>query len=103
MRTAYQALSIMAAIFLCAAPAAASSPGSDLVVIARTDNGNVNTTPLFIRRADGYVGIGSTSPAYRLHIDGQVAGSGPYVNTSGCALEARYRPARLRAEYGAGT
>ena len=45
-----------------------SNAGSDFQFVSRTDAGAFLATPLFIRRSNGRVGMGSTNPSARLHL-----------------------------------
>jgi hypothetical protein len=47
-----------------------SNAGSDFAVRAYSDAGTLLSTPLFIQRSTGNVGINSTTPAYKLEVQG---------------------------------
>ena len=53
-----------------------ANAGSDFAVRAYSDAGTLLSTPLFIRRSTGNVGIGTTSPGYALDVIARASGEG---------------------------
>lgn len=49
-----------------------SNVGSDFTIRRYSDAGGFISTPLFIRRSDGEVGIGTSNPAAKLHVNGVI-------------------------------
>lgn len=61
------------------APEGGSSAGSDLYLNAYNDAGSYLSTPLFVRRSTGNVGIGTATPSAGLHVhDRLISGTGAY-------------------------
>ena len=61
-----------------------ANAGSDFAIRAYSDAGTLLSTPLFIKRSTGFVGIGTTSASTRLHVRGD--GTNPvarFESTSG--------------------
>jgi hypothetical protein len=57
-------------LYLNNTPESGSNAGSDFQIRAYNDAGTLLTTPLFIKRSTGNVGIGTTTPAYKLEVNG---------------------------------
>jgi hypothetical protein len=47
-----------------------ANAGSDFAIRAYSDTGTLLSTPIFIKRSTGLVGIGTTAPSARLHVRG---------------------------------
>lgn len=62
-----------------------SNAGSNFLISARQDDGSPNSTALFIKRSNGYVGLGCTDPGTRLQV-----GEGPDAPYSGVLIYAAY-------------
>jgi hypothetical protein len=58
-----------------------SNAGSDFVLVRRSDTGAFLGYALFIRRSDGQVGIGTTSPGKALDVTGDIRASGQLIST----------------------
>ena len=53
-----------------ATPETGGNVGTDLRILAHNDNGSVLSTPIFIKRSTGYVGLGTNSPGVNLSVYG---------------------------------
>jgi hypothetical protein len=53
-----------------------ANEGSDFAIRAYSDTGTLLSTPIFIKRSTGFVGIGTTSASARLHVMGGGTSSG---------------------------
>jgi hypothetical protein len=81
-----------------------ANAGSDFAIRAYNDAGTLLSTPLFIKRSTGNVGIGTTTPANKLEVQVATAGTsviGFFNNTDFTALNKS--AIRVRQQTGAST
>jgi hypothetical protein len=56
-----------------------SNAGSNFLINARQDDGSSNTIAMFVKRSNGYIGMGNTDPQARLHVSS--GADAPYSGT----------------------
>lgn len=64
------------------APETGGSAGSDFYIL-RWDDANISgTTAMFLKRSNGYTGIGNNSPSYKLEVSGDVYANGGWFRVA---------------------
>lgn len=71
-----------------------SNVGTDFQLVRYDDSGNFVDSPIFVKRSNAYIGLGSTTPTSRLHLgnyaaDEKIVIAGQNGSTTGASLEFR--------------
>lgn len=64
-----------------------SNAGSDFAIARYDDAGSELSTPLFINRSTGYMGVNQTAPTEQLHVQGNILASGDIQANSDARLK----------------